>query len=135
MSDGTAVFAEKSKSFYSAQIYEEAREKNAQILDRLCDLEDKICEGKIVELPCKIGQTVYVPWEWEGQEGIASTIVECIQIVRDAKLCGFFIDMKSDDTAFNDVYGFWRTFADIGKTVFLDRAAAEAKLREMEGAG
>ena len=30
MSDGTAVFAEKSKSFYSAQIYEEAREKNRQ---------------------------------------------------------------------------------------------------------
>ena len=55
MSDGTAVFAEKSKSFYSAQIYEEAREKNRQILDRLCDLEDKIEQGKILELPCEIG--------------------------------------------------------------------------------
>lgn len=24
---------------------------------KLCDLEDKICEGKIVELPCEVGQT------------------------------------------------------------------------------
>ena len=102
------------------------------ILNRLCDLEDKIEQGKMLELPCVVGQTVYVPWQWEGQEGIASTIVECIQIVRDAKLCGFFIDMKSYGTAFNDVYGFWRTFSDIGKTVFLDQATAEAKLREME---
>lgn len=130
MSDGRAVFAEKSKSFYSAQIYEEAREKNRQILNRLCDLEDKIEQGKIVEFPCAVGQTVYVPWEWQGQEGIASTIVECIQIVRDAKLCGFFIDMKSDDTAFNDVYGFWRTFADIGKKIFLTRLEAEKALEE-----
>lgn len=55
MSDGTAVFAEKSKSFYSEQIYEEAREKNRQILNRLCDLDDKIEQGKILELPCQIG--------------------------------------------------------------------------------
>ena len=55
MSDGTAVFAEESKSFYSAQIYEEAREKNRQILDRLCEIEDKIEQGKLLELPCEIG--------------------------------------------------------------------------------
>ena len=100
------------------------------IAKKLCDLEDKIEQGKILELPCNVGQWVYVPWQWGGQEGIASTIVECIQIVRDAKLCGFFIDMKSDDTAFNDVYGFWRTFADIGKKIFLTREEAEKALAE-----
>ena len=102
--------------------------------ETVLEIADHLIENGVIVQPCKVGQTVYVPWQWRGQEGIASTIVECIQIVRDAELCGFFIDMKSDDTAFNDVYGFWRTFADIGKTVFLDRAEAEAKLREMEGA-
>lgn len=102
----------------------------ANAINRLCEIEDKICEGRMLELPCKVWQTVYVPWEWEGQKGIASTIVECIQIVRDAELRGFFIDMKSDDTAFNDVYGFWRTFDDIGKKIFLTREEAEKALAE-----
>lgn len=32
----------------------------AQILiNVLCEIEDKICEGRMVELPCEIGQTVY----------------------------------------------------------------------------
>ena len=30
-----------------------------EIYDRLCELEDKIEQGKIVELPCAIGETVY----------------------------------------------------------------------------
>lgn len=89
-----------------------------------------LIENGVIVPPCKVGQTVYVPWAWGGEKGIASPLVECIQIVRDTKLCGFFIDMKSDDTAFNDVYGFWRTFADIGKTIFLTREEAEKALAE-----
>ena len=40
--------------------------------------------------------------------------------------------MKSDDAAFNDIYGFWRTFDDIGKTVFLTHEEANKKLKELE---
>lgn len=31
-----------------------------EIYDRLCELEDKIEQGKIVELPCKIGDEVWI---------------------------------------------------------------------------
>ena len=102
---------------------------NTYLLDN-DELADHLIENGVIVPPVKVGQTVYVPWQWGGQEGIASTIVECIQIVRDAELRGFFIDMKSDDTAFNDVYGFWRTFDDIGKKIFLTREEAEKALAE-----
>ena len=86
MSDGTAVFAEKSKSFYSAQIYEEAREKNRQILDRLCEIEDKIEQGKIVELPCEIGQTVYkVTYPYRAEPKVTEFIVCGFNYCRNAK--------------------------------------------------
>ena len=26
---------------------------------RLCEIEDKICEGRMVELPCKVGDTLW----------------------------------------------------------------------------
>lgn len=93
---------------------------------------DHLLANGVIVPPVKVGQMVYVPWAWGDQEGIASPIVECIQIVRDTELCGFFIDMKSDDTAFNDVYGFWRTFADIGKKIFLTREEAERALERSE---
>ena len=105
--------------------------KNVEMYDDSIEsiVDHLLAEGVIVP-PVKVGQTVYVPWVWGDQGGIASPIVECIQIVRDTDLCGFFIDMKSNDTAFNDVYGFWRTFAEIGKKVFLTREEAEKELAE-----
>ena len=111
------------------KIVKESLIKNIDYTHRLAEniADDLLAEGIIVP-PCKVGQTVYVPWNWQGETGIATPIVECIQIVRDKNLCGFFIDMKSDDVAFNDVYGFWKTFSDIGKTVFLTREEAEKAL-------
>lgn len=116
------------------KIVKESLLKNIDYTHRLAEniTDDLLANGVIVP-PVKVGQTVYVPWAWGDQEGIASPIVECIQIVRDTELCGFFIDMKSDDTAFNDVYGFWRTFADIGKKIFLTREEAEKALERREG--
>ena len=92
-------------------------------------MADHLLANGVIVPPCKVGQTVYVPWEWFGNRGIATPIVECIQIVRSKELCGFFIDMKSDEVAFNDVYGFWKTFDDIGKTVFLTKEEAEKALK------
>lgn len=34
--------------------------KQAMILNRLAELEDKIEQGTLIELPCKVGDTVYV---------------------------------------------------------------------------
>lgn len=99
--------------------------KRLTTLDRmaikLCELEDKIEQGELVELPCAVGEYVYRIcgenttnpriWHWE--------IVE-IMIYHD--------EIVYRDDSDNIIEN-----KDFGKTVFLDRAAAEAKLREMEG--
>ena len=53
--NGTAKSRKSPKSSYMGTVYEEVAEIQTEILNRLCDLEDKIEQGKIVELPCQIG--------------------------------------------------------------------------------
>lgn len=127
MSDGIAVFAEKSKSFYSAQIYEEAREKNAEILNRLCDLEDKIEQGKILELPCKIGDEKFA-------------ILPNIDVIVKGKVCTiiyqneFLIDFAFDLAYKSEEYDYTAYTQLLPEELFDTYEEAEAKLREMEGA-
>ena len=78
--------------------------------NRLGQLEDKIEAGKLVELPCKEGDTVY---QTDGIR-VYSSIVK--NIVFD------IVGLAFDKTA-------------IGKSVFLTREAAEARLKELEEKG
>ena len=71
-----------------------------QIAERLALLEDKIEQGKLIELPCKVGGMVYV---------IDTFNMEVVEWY-------FGFDMLGR----------------IGKTVFLTKAEAEEKLRELE---
>ena len=98
-------------------------------------LEEKLsdhllAEGVIVP-PCKVGQTVYVPWRYGGQRGVAIVIVQEIKLYdTNTSHCMFFIDMESDNECFNQSFGGWKTEQCIGKTVFLTREEAEAALRK-----
>ena len=75
-----------AKSRMSATCREDAWQNEADILDRLCDLEDKICEGKIVELPCEIGQTVYkVSYPYRAEPKVTEFIVCGFNYCRNAK--------------------------------------------------
>lgn len=88
-----------------------------EIYDRLCDLEDKIEQGKILELPCAVGQTVY-----------------CIRydkarkpFVKPLGVCSVTVWGKGGFTVFTTKEDSW------GVTAFATLEEAEAKLREMEG--
>ena len=107
-------------------------EQSRKVLNRLCDLEDKICEGKIVEMPCKVGQWVYVPWRWEGQQAVAIVKVEEIKFYDSSMHYMFFIDMESDVESFNQLFCGWKIGDSIGKTVFLTREEAERALERSE---
>jgi hypothetical protein len=112
---------------------------------RLCEIEDKIEQGKILELPCKVGDMLWkiedvwhlddrATWKYHYEKEIVEFMVRSISISCNSKgiwtkkfrICevdnGKTIDKQRNIE-----------FADYGKTVFLDRASAEAKLREMEG--
>lgn len=76
----------------------------------LAELEDKIEAGKLVELPCKVGDTVY---QTDGIRAYSSIVKN---IVFDT------VGLAFDKTA-------------IGKSVFLTHEAAEARLKELEEKG
>ena len=81
--------------------------------------------------PCKVGQTVYVPWRYAFQRGIAIVEVKEIKLYdTDPSHCMFLIDMESDNECFNQSFGGWKTEKSIGKTVFLTREEAEKALAE-----
>ena len=84
----------------------------------------------VVELPCTVGDMVYMPWEWNGEKGIA-----CLEVTTMSNIIGFGwsfgTDFDTDDEEYADEYKCGRfEFDDIGKTVFLTREAAEAAVEE-----
>ena len=82
-----------------------------------------------IELPCKIGDTLYMPWEWNGQKGIACltvTVLSCIVGLG----WSFGTDFDTDDEDYYEAYncGSFK-LTDFGKIVFLSQEEAEAKMK------
>lgn len=105
-------------------------------IERLAELEDKIENGTLIELPCKVGDTIY-------------------QIYKDCSKCSHFketgweydcwCDAEESKTMFEFdgdngcVYIIKETeftynhIKDFGKDLFLTKPEAEAKLKELKG--
>lgn len=121
-----------AKSRMSATCLADAWQNETDILERLCDLEDKIEQGKIVELPCAVGQTIYV------------ITTDSPTRIEETKISQVVVRLKGNNKPQYSilapcVYDGWGeakwSFCDnnFGTDFFFDRAEAEAKLREMEG--
>lgn len=78
--------------------------------NRLGQLEDKIEAGKLAELPCKVGDTVYQTDGIRVYESVVKNII-----------------FDTSGVAFDK--------SAIGKDIFLTREAAEARLKELEEKG
>lgn len=99
------------------------------------DKDGKICDNqaprdRYIELPCKVGDTVYVPWRWGGQRAVATLKVEEIKFYDSQMHYMFLIDMGSDNECFNQSFGGWKLEKSIGKTVFLTKEEAEKALND-----
>lgn len=93
---------------------------------RLCDLEDEICEGKIVELPCKVGDTIWEVW------ASGSDLTQIQRGVRAIKVDLIYINQY--DTTFHCISEEMTghiPLSDFGKTVFLTLEEANKKLKEL----
>ena len=84
------------------------------------DLEE---QGRLIKLPCKVGDTVYVPT----RDFISELRIVHISISKNNTFFFFFFN----DGIYQNLDGF--SVDKIGKTVFLTKAEAEAKLKELEG--
>lgn len=82
---------------------------------KLADYEDAEEQGLLLRLPCKVGDTIYIVFY---NHTIGEREVVSFRMIAE----GWAV--KTNDWSY--------LFTDFGKTVFLTRAEAEAKLKEME---
>jgi hypothetical protein len=91
-------------------------------LKRLAELEDKIEQGILIELPCKVGDTVYVirkkalKGHWEEHRYIVDEWGKLAVYEKEFNLVLFSVSK-------------------IGEDYFLTKAEAEAKLKELREKG
>ena len=97
------------------------------IIDKLAEYETAEDEGRLVVLPCKAGDTV-----WMVHQRLTSTVNDVISKMTVTELRGnrlnpiwFVIDGEYGRTSFHP--------SEIGKTVFPTREEAKKALKEMEG--
>lgn len=103
----------------------------AELRERLKLYEDKLEEGKLIELPCKVGDTVYYLGGHYERHKTKVYVNKVIKSIVDHITIGQKgvpqIDVCNDENA-------WTTFDcvdDFGKIVFLTREEAEKKLEEL----
>lgn len=111
--DGRWGFADDFAGFYNPKL--------ETMAGRLCDLEDKVENGTLVELPCKVGDTVYEVYKNHNPLFIQQTKIEKIIIT------GKGLRLK---LARNSTYE--TSIASFGKTLFLTEAEAQKALKEFE---
>lgn len=97
----------------------EAR-KILNLATKLKEYEDLEEQGRLIKLPCKVGDIVYIA---------ETVLVEamCIRIQLDGDRNGIWINAKEYP------YDRWISFKAFGKTVFLTKSEAEARLKELRG--
>ena len=95
---------------------------NNKILEKLAHYEDLEEAGRLIELPCKVGDTVWFIKNPCYKAELIETEIEKVVL----KNRGLHIKMACN-------VSYETTCNSIGKTVFLTKAEAEAKLAEMGG--
>lgn len=95
------------------------------VLQKLADYEDLEEQGRLVKLPCKVGDTVYVKLASYCEEKYAEAKVRDFNHFIS---CGFCVVVTSKHFDKQNI-----PFTEFGKTVFLTKSEAEAKLKELRG--
>lgn len=101
---------------------------NRMVIEKLSTYEDLEEQGKLVKLPCNRGDKIYFI---KSAFSMAHFPIEA----KVTSICGVDCDndvMYSSITEYNKIDRRFRS-SDIGKTVFLTKSEAEAKLKELRG--
>lgn len=88
-----------------------------------------------VHLPCKAGDTVYLPWEWHGTSGIALLRILWVTLAENETFISTVnTNLENDDYDYIMKYSFVRFgFEDFGSRVFYTVEEAEKALAERRG--
>lgn len=110
------------------------REGETKLVNKLIDAENLLtyCMSRLenaVVPPCKVGDTVYIPWMYDGTKGIA--FFEVTHIIIDRNKSYIKTNFTTDDEGFYELYNGGKfVFDKIGKTFFLTYEEAEQALKE-----
>ena len=87
---------------------------------------------KAVELKAKVGDTIYMPWKYEGTYDVASLLITGIYFKNDE--FHYITNLESDSAIYlaKYEYGIFRN-QDFDNIVFTARIGAEARLAELKG--
>ena len=94
------------------------------VLQKLADYEDLEEQGRLIKLPCKVGDTVYAIG-FNNKPIIYESVVLRILITEKE----IVFNVKIDELGINSQL----KQSMFGKTVFLTKSEAEAKLKELRG--
>lgn len=123
---------ERNQLWIDDEMWERACEPDCEEIDavyrKLKDYEDAEEQGLLLRLPCKIGDTLYRVNKGAKEPVIMMRIIQLYikQIHKDRTVMR--IDAINDADMGESCY----LPCDIGERIFLTRAEAEAKLKEME---
>lgn len=105
-------------------------EEAVKIYDRLAELEDKLESGKLLELLADVGDTIYVPWVYDGNSGIARLPI--IEIRKDKKDVYYHAEYDPDVAEVDELYNYGIcTQSTFGAFWFTDKALAQVRLEEL----
>lgn len=99
-------------------------EREYRVLDKLATYEDLEEQGLLVRLPCKVGDTVYVPT----RNFISELRITLVSV--DTNDMAMYFSWLLNSGIYPNLDGF--SGYDLGKTVFLTREEAEKKLEELK---
>lgn len=91
------------------------------VLQKLADYEDLEEQGFLLRLPCKLGDTIY---------SIANDgKIYPVKATREVRIVNGVLHIICESYRYSDLV----SYDDIGKTIFLTKSEAEAKLKELRG--
>ena len=96
-------------------------EPSEKAIKKLGELEDAEDKGRLVVLPCKARDMVYIIFDKKIYKG------KCDGFEYDRLMSNWFIKIKTPDLGKT-----FEIFEDIGKTIFFTKEEAEKALKEME---
>ena len=98
-----------------------------EVLNKLAEYEDLEEQGRLIKLPCKVGIVVYRITSYLNGESV----------ITKGKISDYQIDCYCYENQFyfcedSRRHSIWCDMSEFCKTVFLTRAEAEAKLKELK---
>lgn len=112
-------YGEKPNSYYSNC------EEGYCAMEKLADYEDAEEQGRYVKLPCKVGDVVYVKMaSYCKTHYVEAEVRDFVHFIS----CGFCVVVTSKYFDKENI-----PFSEFGKTIFLTKEKAEAKLKELRG--